>query len=576
MGKQYSTSNFSWRGLTPQMFVIVILPLTMLLLFITFGGLRLHQLSMRNLVGERDVRSARAAANAIAEQLDHRKSAIQSLALKSASDPSQKGLEDILKVTSQLLPDFDKGLAFYNQQNELLAYVGEPSFWESLNIHSGNIEESKIEANNPVNFLSVSDQSSTAPIMLVMSSLKPDNPIAVGAFSTEPLFKSTLTDLFGPSTGGYAFIIDQDRKLIYLIGSQPNSGEDLPSHPGVSEALNGASGSTYLRVGKDEHVVAYSPIKPVGWALVIEETWDLVTSPLLRVTEFAPLMLIPIFLLAIVALWFGTNRIVQPLRSLEEKASALGWGDYESIKNPVGGIDEVRHLQTELINLSQKVKAAQQGLRGYIGFMTRGLEEERLKLARELHDDTLQSLIALNQRIQLIRMSSNGSAEQQGLDELQKITENTIQDLRRVTKALRPIYLEDLGLVAALEMLVREMQQLQGLDAEFQHEGVEQRLSKEVELALYRMVQEAMNNVLRHSGAMHAMVKISFSALQLIIQVSDDGCGFIVPDSPSTFAPAGHYGLLGLSERAELIGAKLEIVSKLGEGTQILIYLPIH
>jgi len=555
------------------MFAIIILPLTLLLLIITFGGLRLHQLSMRNLVGERDVRSARAAANALTEQLSHRKSAIQSLALRSASGSSPESLAGILAESSHLLPDFDKGLAFYSQGYELLEYVGDSSFWEGLDVKSAQIQEKIAGTNDPVKFLAVPG-SSGVPVILAVSTPKSEDLIAVGAFSPDHLIGMALADVFSPSGAGYAFVIDQDKRLLYQIGDQSNRGEALPNHPGVSEALNGASGSTYLQIGGDEHVVAYSPVESVGWALVIDEPWDVVTSPLLRVTEFAPLVLIPILLLALVALWFGTNRIVQPLRSLEEKASALGWGDFEAIEAPVGGVAEIRRLQTELIHLSQKVKAAQQGLRGYIGVMTRGLEEERRRLARELHDDTLQSLIALNQRVQLARLSMSNAPERQTLDEIQKITENTIRDLRRVTRALRPIYLEDLGLAAALEMLVRETQQLHGLEVRFQREGVEQRLTEEKELALYRMVQEALSNVVRHAGAAHASVNISFSPSLLIIQVVDDGKGFVVPDSPSAFAPGGHYGLLGLFERAELIGAKLEILSEQGKGTRVIASLP--
>ena len=85
----------------------------------------------------------------------------------------------------------------------------------------------------------------------------------------------------------------------------------------MAEALRGQSGSTYLQVGGSEHVVAYSPIPQLNWALVIEEPWAMVASPLLRATEYAPLVMIPVLILALVALWFVTRRIVQPLRSLE-------------------------------------------------------------------------------------------------------------------------------------------------------------------------------------------------------------------------------------------------------------------
>ncbi len=120
-----------------------------------------------------------------------------------------------------------------------------------------------------------------------------------------------------------------------------------------------------------------------------------------------------------------------------------------------------------------------------------------------------------------------------------------------MTRALRPIYLEDLRLVTALEMLVRETSQNNSINIEFQKSGEEQRLSREVELALYRMAQEALNNVVRHSQAKHADLHISFGEKGIKLEVSDDGIGFDMPKSPTDFAPSGHFGLLGVHERAD-------------------------
>ncbi len=304
-----------------------------------------------------------------------------------------------------------------------------------------------------------------------------------------------------------------------------------------------------------------------------EEAWKTATDPALELTLVAPLVLIPPLLFSVAALWFATKQIIQPLQRLESKAAALAWGDFNAIKEPVGGISEVQHLQMELTEMSRKVRAAQEGLRGYIGAITSAQEEERLRLARELHDDTIQSIIAFKQRVQLAQRSVKDQASIHTLSELENLSEQTIQDLRRMTRALRPIYLEDLGLVTALEMLARETSESNPLIVNFQKSGKEQRLSRDVELALYRIAQQALNNVVRHSQAKHADLHIIFGNKEIKLEVSDDGVGFQMPKSPTDFAPSGHYGLLGMHERAELIGARLEVESTQGKGTRLRVVM---
>ena len=110
-------------------------------------------------------------------------------------------------------------------------------------------------------------------------------------------------------------------------------------------------------------------------------------------------------LIAVVALWFGARQIVRPIQNLEARATKLAWGDFKAIEEPVGGIAEIRHLQAELVGMAHKLQAAQKNLHNYIGAITRGQEEERRRMARDLHDDTIQSLIALKQRLQLLEMA---------------------------------------------------------------------------------------------------------------------------------------------------------------------------
>lgn len=565
--------KFSWRGLIPQIFVLVILPLTALLLAVTFGGLAIHRQAMRSLVGQRDERAVRAAASALTDQLNQRIADIRLLATSASVAPSTQALSVILERDDVLGANFDGGLAFFSPNGQLVTSAGNTELWENLDFESKPGLEEIIDPTTAPALYSPNSQEDS-DLLLAAAPVSQEGPIAIGAFSSEKLIEQTLNEVFNPGESGTAFVIAQDHQLIFRIGTDIEKG-NLATHPGVEAALDGNTGSTFLQAGGDEHVAAYSNIQPVGWALVIEEPWDAVASPLLVTTEYAPFVLIPVVVLALIALGFVTRWIIQPLQGLESKANELAWGNYEAIEGSTGGVAEIRHLQSALVHLAHKVKAYQQGLRGYIGAITMGQEEERHRLARELHDDTLQSLIALNQRVQLAQLGQDGNSAIESLPEIQALTEQTIQNLRRLTRNLRPIYLEDLGLVAALEMLTRETQQVSEVEVKFTCTGMETRLSAAVELALYRIAQEALSNVVRHANASLATLTIAFSQKAARLEITDNGVGFEVPKSPAEFAPTGHFGLLGLHERAEMIGGRLEISSTPGQGTWVLLYLPM-
>jgi signal transduction histidine kinase len=298
-------------------------------------------------------------------------------------------------------------------------------------------------------------------------------------------------------------------------------------------------------------------------------------SPELELTLVAPLVLLAPLLFALAALWFGARQIVRPLQRLETQAAAVASGDYDSIQTPVGGISEVQHLQAELAAMARKVKASQAGLHDYIGMITSAQEEERLRLARELHDDTIQELIALKQRVQLARQASRDRESAPLLEELERLAEGTIDNVRRMTRALRPIYLEDLGLVTALEMLTRETSQSGGLQIDFQRSGEERRLNGDTELALYRIAQQALGNVVHHAKARRAVLTIDFSDTAVSLDILDEGIGFQLPRYLTDLAPHGHFGLLGMRERADLIGARFDVTSEPGHGTEIKVRLPL-
>lgn len=564
-------------GLVLQLFAIILLPLILLLVGITFGSITVHQRAMRTLVGERDERAVRIAGSSLSAQVDARMKEMASIGLLLASNPSQPATTTLSSV-GYLLSDFDFGVGIFDPQGKLLSVTINEELWKQWMSDSSSWEVVLNEMSSQTGKLRVYSYPGNAVLLGLISENVDGKFLTVGAFSVDALAKATLADVQPPGGQLSVMLVGANDQILYKDGVLTDQSA---SHPGIAEALSGQSGTVYVSVGGDEHVTAYTPVTSAGWALITEESWEAVATPTLRASQIAPLVLVPAVLILLLALYLGASQVVKPLHTLESNAASLAWGDFKTIQEPVGGIAEIQHLQKELIHMANKVKEAQRTLHSYIGVITEAQEDERRRLARDLHDDTLQALIALKQRVQLAQLElvsadqpvTQGSSE---LDEIASLTEQTIENLRRLTRALRPVYLEDLGLVPSLEMLARETGQGMGITVEFQHHGLERRLDASIELALYRMAQEALSNITRHAQATQASMTISFSPETVRLQVQDNGVGFNLPKSPAEYSLNGHYGLLGLQERVELIGATLDIRTSPGKGTQLMVTLPVQ
>lgn len=561
-----------------QIITFLFLPLALIVLAVTLGSTRLHQNAMRDLVAERDERIVRMAAQSIEDQVTARENGLRGLASQidmyfDISDRETYNLQSILDGGAYLDVQFDIGIVVMDRQFNIVASRGTLASVLQTEKHllieaMQMLQADAQQDTGRILTVSFADAGRSANVLFL-----PNNGqqyIISGAYFVAPLAAKSLREVFSQERSPSVLLIAQEGKILYQQGFL-YSNEGVIQHPGVQESLAGKTGRTYTDAQNGEHVVAYTMIDRFGWGLLIEEPWEKVASPQLEITHLAPLAMIPVILLAMFALLFAFRYIVRPLRLLTKQASSLGWGDYVEIEQPVGGIEEIRFLQLELIHMAHKVRAAQRSLHSYIGAITTGQEEERRRLARELHDDTIQSLISLKQKIQLVEMDYSDPPVVEALGKLSAFTERTIEDVRRMVRDLRPIYLEDLGLIAALQMLVNETNEASGTPITFENHGKERRLDPSVELALYRIVQEALSNITRHSGATRASVTLRYDAAEIEVVILDNGKGFRVPSSPAEFAPGGHYGLLGMFERATLAGGTLQVRSAPDEGAQIII-----
>jgi signal transduction histidine kinase len=204
-------------------------------------------------------------------------------------------------------------------------------------------------------------------------------------------------------------------------------------------------------------------------------------------------------------------------------------------------------------------------------------EEERKRIARELHDETIQALVVLARQFDdIISVSSDLSFDKRRLlDKLRQQANDIMADVRRLSQDLRPPALDRLGLVPALEWLASDVGKRSGINVEVRLHGVSRRFPTEVELVLFRIAQEALRNVWRHSRATRADVTIEFVEKEKIrITVKDNGEGFDLPDATGDLVKRGRLGLAGMQERIQLVGGSLRIESKPGKGTTVVIEAP--
>jgi signal transduction histidine kinase len=253
----------------------------------------------------------------------------------------------------------------------------------------------------------------------------------------------------------------------------------------------------------------------------------------------------------------------------------------------VGSLHEARPFSaTEVSTLSSVGRQAgiaidnarlYQNMRYYARQITRAQEDERKRIAREAHDETAQVLVALARRLDALISSPElpSSSFRERLEGLRGLTTEALQSVRRFSQDLRPPVLDDLGFVAAVRGLTRSLEEV-GVETELQVSGSPYRLSPEEELVLFRIAQEALNNARRHADAPRAKVMISFRANNVQMVIEDDGRGFDAPDRLVDLAVSGKLGLIGMHERARILGGTLRIDSQPGEGTKVIVDTPVH
>lgn len=303
----------------------------------------------------------------------------------------------------------------------------------------------------------------------------------------------------------------------------------------------------------------------------VRQAVDTVTGQLLITT-------VMVSILGITAAAVLTWVLTRPILQLARAAQAVGRGDLAQ-RVPRWANDEIGDLADSFnamtLGLAQAAadRAEREQLRArYVNGVITAQEEERKRIARELHDSTSQALTSLMVGLRALADSTANAANRDHADELRAVAAHTLEEVHALALQLRPSVLDDLGLAAALERYVGDCQRRYGLDIDFAAQGLEARLPHDVETALYRIVQEGLTNIARHAHATTASVIVERRNGTVRTIIEDDGRGF---DPQTAGVAEQRLGLYGIRERAELLGGTLTIESASGRSTSLFVEIPV-
>lgn len=369
---------------------------------------------------------------------------------------------------------------------------------------------------------------------------------------------------------------------------------------GIKECAHGFS-----RTGPDAKqldILAFTPLRIAPWGVIIGQHQEDVFAPSVQL-KMKFLLLIAFFIITglIFAIGLSTS-IVKPIKRLISATNRITNGD---LSEPVGSLgtyetlmlsksfdimrlklsstlDSLKSYSTELekqvMERTGQIRLEQQKVEALLKQVISSQEDERKRIARELHDQTLQDISAVLMRIDICKLYPEQISPQK-IEEIRGITLKILDETRSIIQNLRPTLLDDLGPESAIRWLLDTHLGVKGINYFYNTEGIrDKRFSPEIEINIFRIVQEAINNIARHAEAENVFVIFKTINNYIDLYIEDDGRGFdIVPTTKSIYSNENNRGLgiTGMKERASLIDGLLQINSAPGCGTRISLKIPI-
>jgi signal transduction histidine kinase len=564
-----------------QSILRIILPQFLVMVLIAGGSFLVYQRIVISLLIDRDRQLAVISASRISQALEDAGLVLESIVEQNLQGESPVDLSELhLHIPLETLKLFNAGILVVDMEGRFVAGTpadvmpipsdisGEKYFQQIL--HGDSMYFSDVLADR---------ENGRDMIILSVPVYSQDRDFLgalIGAmhFETSPL--SSLVKGLKVGDEGFAYLVDSEGRVIYHPEPE-NIGENFTGRPFVENALKGLNGGSVETLSTGERlVVGYAPIDGQRWGLIVRETWEEVIGPVRVYGLVIFLIITAITVMTTALLWSGVRRIANPIRELRLQAQRVG---SEGLIEPVveSGISEVDDLSLAFNRMAIQIASYRTGLRRYLKGITQSQDEERRRVSRELHDETIQNLLAIDRQLELMISTGEDQGDEERLTRIHEMLLDTIQGVRQISRNLRPLVLEDLGLIPAIQSLIASYQEeAPELQIELRVTGRIHHMSVDDELALYRIIQEALTNCRKHADATKVLVDLVFNDRTSMLSVSDDGRGFDLPDYLADFASSGHYGLIGIRERTAALGGTFSVQSQKGSGTRLEIVIPLE
>jgi len=569
-----------WHSLRLRILIWALPALAILLLAVIVVDTLAYQWVMTFVAEQRAEEIAQTSAARLALQMQEqaqRLTDVASMRSMRTGDASSQAvaLAEVVASDPELFAD---EVSLLNQQGRVITSQPRRPLLQGRDLHTRPYFQAIIAGGGPFFSDVVEDEDNGQPmIVLAVPVRSPEGQlrsVLVTRFYLDGRTLASKVPHLGTDRSGDIYVLDRTGRVLYHP-EQRLINQQLPTDSPIARAVTQEeSGARLLTLPYGEpQVVGYATVAQIGWHLVVQEPWESTIAPLRTYLWLGSGALLSGVILSIAAILWGARRISIPVDDLVRQAEAVIQSNYRT-RVRSGSISELQRLAAAFNRMIEQIELYRAGLRRYVAAITRSQEEERRRIARELHDDTIQSLIAISRRLELVQASlADPQKAQQQLSELQALLQGAIEGMRRFSRELRPTLLEDLGLIPALRWLVKELTP-EGVETDILVKGDPQGMDSDVELALYRIAQEAINNVRRHAQAQHVEVRLDLDSELIHLAVEDDGRGFEMTASLSELAQRGSFGLMGIQERVELLGGRMAIHSHVGQGTRLEVWLP--